>query len=398
MDTHSKSHSRRSDSPGLTILLPCFNEAVTLKKCIEEIKVATRELEVSTEILVADNGSQDGSPEIATSNGARVIHVFEKGYGNALRAGIESAESPLIIFADADLSYSFSDIPIIYDRMLTGAEFVIGNRFGGRMESKAMPWKNRYIGNPVLSFIGRLLFPTPVRDFHCGLRGISKRAFKTLGVVSSGMEFASEMVVKASLLNIRTEEFPTVLRRDGRDSSPRLRPWRDGWRHLRLMLALAPEKTLIFPGLALTVLGLVAWLFLLSGPVEIRGMRFDIHTLALSSSSLICGCQIVGLGLLAREYAQTVGLRPATASGSLLQKRGISELMLIIGAGCILTGVAAAGIAIMDWAGASFGDLDPAETMRVVIPAITFTIIGCQFIASSVVISLMNLPVRKSES
>lgn len=239
----------------LTILMPCLNEAETLKSCIRKGRAFLREQGISGEVLVADNGSDDGSVALAEREGARVVHVAQRGYGSALIAGVQSAQGRFVIMGDSDDSYDFSRLHLFVEKLRQGEQLVMGNRFRGGIAKGAMPALHRYLGNPVLSFIGRLLYSTPARDFHCGLRGFDRRAVLDLGLNASGMEFASEMVVKASLHRLRVCEVPTTLSPDGRSRPPHLRSWRDGWRHLRFLLMMSPRWLLLYPGLALLSLG-----------------------------------------------------------------------------------------------------------------------------------------------
>ena len=263
----------------LTLLMPCLDEALTLPACLQEARETLEKLQVSGEILIADNGSTDGSQAIAEAAGARVIPVTQRGYGHALNTGIQAARGRYVIMADADGSYDFRESGPMLEALRQGADIAMGNRFAGGIHPGAMPWKNRYIGNPVLSYLGRLLFKIPTRDFHCGLRGGSKEAINGLALRTGGMEFASEMVIKAALSGLKMVETPVSLRQDGRDRPPHLRPWRDGWRHLRFMLLFSPKWVFLLPGLASLLIGLLGFAALLTGPVPIGNITLDVHTL-----------------------------------------------------------------------------------------------------------------------
>lgn len=378
------------ESLELTVLMPCLNEEVTLENCIQKVQQAMKKAGISGEVLISDNMSTDNSPTIAQEAGARVIVAKEKGYGSALDTGFQNALGKYIIMGDADSSYDFGSIPEILDQLHLGADLVMGNRFKGGIEKGAMPWKNRYIGNPILSFLGRILFNIPVKDFHCGLRGINKEAYHKLGMTSPGMEFASEMVIKSSLLNQCIKEIPTVLRKDGRTDSPRLRPWRDGWRHLRLMLSMAPGKTLKLPGVIITILGLLSWLILLPGMFSVSGVNLDVHTLLFSSTFLTIGPLLIFLSSFGKIYARNLGLLPLQKS--FLQKKTAPEMMLLFGIIAILSGIACACVLINFWSNKNFGDLETSSTMRWAIPSVTLIILGVESLAASILLRLINTP------
>ncbi len=298
----------------LSVVMPCLNEARTITACVSEALEALKASGICGEVIIADNGSTDGSQALASEAGARVVAVKAKGYGNALRGGIAAARGRYLIMGDADQSYDFSHLPRFLERLRAGAGLVMGNRFCGGIAAGAMPWKNRYIGNPILSFFGRLLFRTPARDFHCGLRGFSMEAYRRMDLRTTGMEFASEMVIKASLLGLRVEEVPTVLRQDGRGRPPHLRPWRDGWRHLRFMLLFSPRWLFLIPGLALFFSGLLAMALLLPGPRHLGRIELDVHTLLFASIGVLVGFQSVAMAVLSKSFAIRAGLRPREES------------------------------------------------------------------------------------
>lgn len=362
----------------LTILMPCLNEAETLATCIEKAMGFLKENAIDGEVLIADNGSSDGSQDIARAAGARVIHVEQPGYGAALRGGIEAARGRYVIMGDADDSYDFTDLDGYVEKLRAGYQLVMGNRFRGGIAPGAMPPLHRYIGNPVLSFVGRLFFRSPVRDFHCGLRGFDREAVLALGLTTPGMEFASEMVVKATLNRLRITEVPTTLRPDGRGRPPHLRSWRDGWRHLRFLLIFSPRWLFLYPGLALLLLGLVGLLALLPGPVRIAGVVFDIHTMLFASLAVIIGYQAVQLGLFSRFYGARTGLLPADPAVTRLVEFTTLERGLVVGILLILAGLAGSIAALFSWGETAFGALDPRAGMRVAIPSATAIALGVQ--------------------
>ena len=290
----------------LTIVMPCLNEAETIVTCVEMARRGLEAAGVSGEVLVADNGSTDGSIELAEKHGARVVRVAAKGYGNALRGGIEAARGRWILMGDADASYDFGEAPRFIGKLREGCDLVMGCRLpagGGTIKPGAMPWKNRWLGNPVLSFIGRLLFRTPIRDFHCGLRAFSREACERMALKTTGMEFASEMVMKASLFGMRMAEVPITLHPDGRSRPPHLRPWRDGWRHLRFMLIYSPRWLFLVPGLVLAAIGLGAGALLSFGPVTVGAVRLEVGTLIISSISLILCAQLFAFAFFSKIFA-----------------------------------------------------------------------------------------------
>jgi glycosyltransferase involved in cell wall biosynthesis len=381
--------------PELSIVLPCLNEAETLETVINKAKDWCISSDVSCEIIVADNGSIDGSIEIAKANGARVIHVAEKGYGAALYSGFEAAESEYIIMGDSDDSYDFSSLDVFWRELLNGADFVIGNRFGGGIEKGAMPWKNRYIGNPILSAMGRLLFNTHIRDFHCGIRGITKSAFKRMDLRSTGMEFASEMIVKATSLNLNIVEVPTTLSKDGRSRPPHLRPFRDGWRHVRFMLLASPTWLFQIPSLLIFFTSVIAYLTLLSGQLNVFGINFDIHTLFYAQIGIFLGVLIHLTG----RVAQTIGTRDGFFLGEKKKQHkaiGISpEFGALIGALLVLVGLLWGGLAINEWGEVGFGDLENGQFLRIVSLSSSLISVGGTIFSFSLLQGFLMLPTRK---
>ena len=377
----------------LSIVMPCLNEAATLEKCIRKAHDFLRRNRVVGEVVIGDNGSTDGSPDIARRAGARVVPVAVRGYGAAVHTAAMAAHGRFIIMGDADDSYDFGNLMPMLEKLRGGADLVMGNRFAGGIVPGAMPWKNRFIGNPALSGLGRLLFRVPVHDFHCGLRGFSKAALESLDLQTDGMEYASEMVIKASLLRLRIAEVPTTLGIDGRGRTPHLRPWRDGWRHLRLMLLFSPRWLFLYPGIVLMVLGSVIGLWLLPAPRVIGGIELDVHTLLYCAMAVLIGFQATCFAVLANTYAIDQGLLAQDSRIWSASRRVTLELGLAVGAGLVLIGLAASFAAIWDWGEQSFGHLDPSRTLRAVIPSALALTLGCQVALSSFFLSILGLKV-----
>jgi hypothetical protein len=375
----------------LTILLPCLNEAATLAGCVAQAQDFLQRRGVEGEVLVADNGSRDGSREIARRAGARVVEVRTRGYGAALLGGIRAARGRYVIMGDADGSYDFGALDGFVAKLRAGAQLVVGNRFAGGIRPGAMPPLNRYLGNPVLSALGRLFFGTPVGDFHCGLRGFDRDAIERLDLATTGMEFASEMIVKASLAGLRIEEVPTTLAPDGRGRPSHLRPWRDGWRHLRFLLLYAPAWLFLYPGLALVTLGFVACMAVLPGPLVLGSVVFDVHTLVMATGALVVGAQTVVFFLIAKEFAINEGLLPDSRRFRAL-RRALSLERLVAG-GLVLGGLGLAGCiaALVAWRRADFGDLDYGWMMRLVVPSVAALALGVQGVFAGFLLSLIDL-------
>ena len=378
----------------LTILMPCLNEAETIETCIQKATGYLRRSGVVGEVLIADNGSTDGSVELAQRLGARVVKVRERGYGAALIAGIEAARGRYVIMGDADDSYEFSDLAGFVNALRGGNQLVMGNRFKGGIKPGAMPPLHRYLGNPVLSTIGRVFFNSPVGDFHCGLRGFNREAIAGLGLCSPGMEFASEMVVKATLKKLKITEVPTTLSPDGRSRPPHLRSWRDGWRHLRFLMLFSPRWLFLYPGIVLSLLGLASMVWLLPGPRTIGGVTLDINTLAFACAATICGVQSTVFSLFATVFAADVGLLPASKLARRFAGIATFEFGMVLGGVLLLLGLGTAGFAVGIWGRGSFGTLDPAMSMRIVLPAVTALVLGAQFVFSSFFLSVLDLPNR----
>lgn len=376
----------------LSIVMPCLNEAETLAGCVREALAALESAGLRGEVIVADNGSTDGSREIAASLGARVVPVAERGYGSALRGGIAAARGEFILMGDADGSYDFTEAGRFVRKLREGFDLVMGNRFAGGIQPGAMPWKNRYLGNPVLSGLGRLFFSVPAGDFHCGLRAFSKAACERLELHTTGMEFASEMVIKARLLGQRIGEIPVQLRPDGRSRPPHLRPWRDGWRHLRFMLLFSPRWLFLYPGLLLMAIGLLGGSVLLEGPRRLGSVEFDVHTLLFCGAAVLVGFQAAAFAVLTRVFAEKHGLRPASGRWT-----GANSLEIGLGVGLllVLAGLGLSVAAVAFWKSQGFGALNPAQVLRWVIPGATLFALGFQVILASFFLSILQLPLER---
>lgn len=381
----------------LSIVMPCLNEENTVATCIQKARDWLNASGVSGEIIVGDNGSTDNSINLATDSGARIIKVSSKGYGSALFHSTQAARGKYVIFGDADDSYNFSDLSPFLQQLRYGADLVMGNRFAGGIEKGAMPWKNRYLGNPILSGIGRLFFNTDVKDFHCGLRGLSKAAFNKMDLKTSGMEYASEMVIKASILNMKVVEVPTTLKVDGRGSAPHLQPWRDGWRHLRFMLLYSPKWLFWYPGLFLLVFGLITSAWLLTGPKTFSGITLDIHSLLYAQVCAIAGFQALSFGVLTRKLGLRLGILPHSHNLESFDRRFQLEKTLAAGFALVAAGMVSLAASAVSWAAGGFSELIPAVTMRIAIPSAMIIIIGLQTIFFGFCFGFMELGIRSKE-
>ncbi|MCW3844006.1 glycosyltransferase family 2 protein [Micromonospora yasonensis] len=375
----------------VTVLLPCLNEAETLDVCVRKALRSLAECGVVGEVLVSDNGSTDGSQEIAERAGARVVHAPIRGYGGALLGGIEQARGRYVIMADADDSYALSDLGPFVASLRAGHDVVMGNRFRGGIATGAMPPLHRWLGNPVLSWLGRRLFGlSRVGDFHCGMRGFNADRIRALGLCMPGMEFASELVVRAALAGYDIVEVPTTLSPDGRSRPPHLRTWRDGWRHLRFLLVFAPRKTLVWPGFVVALLGLVGVGTLTPGPVDLGAVEFDVNSLVYACLMVLVGAQLAIFGGLAEIYGRQERLVPRRSTD-----RWIRFLRLETGVtiGLLLLAAGAAGTvgAVWHWGLVDFDDLDPHATLRVVLPSATAVALGVVVFFSGLVGSLLTL-------
>jgi glycosyltransferase involved in cell wall biosynthesis len=381
----------------LSVVMPCLNEAETLAVCVDKALAALAENHIAGEVIVADNGSTDGSQAIATAHGARVVPVPLRGYGAALNAGIQAARGKYVLMADADDSYEFAHIPRFLAELRdrpdgsAGADLVMGNRFRGGIGPKAMPFLHRYLGNPVLSLIGRALFHAPIGDFHCGIRAFSKDAYERLALRTTGMEFASEMVVKSSLLGQKMTEVPTTLKKDGRSRPPHLKTWRDGWRHLRFLLMYSPRWLFLYPGLALMIVGLAAMAWLLPAERPLGHMNLGVDTLAYMAAAVLLGFQLVFFGVAAKVFAISEGLLPEDESFQRWFRYITLETGLIVGVLLVLAGIGIALSSVVSWSHAGYGPLPPVQMMRRTLPAMLCLMLGTEICFASFFLSLLGL-------
>ena len=379
----------------LTIVMPCLNEAETLARCIGKAMRFLEESGVAGEIVIGDNGSTDGSIEIAERHGARVVDVPIRGYGAAVYHAALAAKGLYVIMGDADDSYDFRALAPLVTKLREGYDIVVGNRFLGGIRPGAMPWKNRYIGNPILSSIGRLFFNCPARDFHCGLRGFSAEAFRRMDLRTTGMEFASEMVIRATLLGMRITEVPTTLDPDGRSRPPHLRPWRDGWRHLRFMLLFSPRWLFLIPGLVLMLIGMIGNAAFWMGNVSIGMFHFGVHTMLYAAVTVLVGYQAVLFSIFTKTFAISEGLLPEDPVLNRMFRYVTLESGLIVGLLLLLLGAGGTVSAFLRWSAAAFGPLNPDTMLRQVIPAAFTFMLGCQTILSSFFLSVLGLRIRR---
>jgi glycosyltransferase involved in cell wall biosynthesis len=377
----------------LTIVMPCLNEAETVVACIEKALNFLSRAGIRGEVLIADNGSTDGSQQLATDAGARVAPIPERGYGAALLGGMAAARGRYIIMGDADDSYDFSTLDAFVSKLRGGHPLVMGNRFAGGIMPGAMPPLHRYLGNPVLSFIGRLLFRSPIGDFHCGLRGFDRQAMLNLKLASPGMEFASEMIVKATLAGFNIAEVPTILRPDGRSRPPHLRSWRDGWRHLRFLLMMSPRWLLLYPGLFLSLVGGLVSAAIFARPLAIGGISFDIHTMLFAAGAGILGLQLILFSVLSRSIGLLKGVLPQSPSFERFLRGFTLERGVILGALVICAGLGLAIYSLELWFSARLASLDPREIMRLVIPSVALMVMGAEVLFASFILSFIDAPV-----
>ena len=391
-------HIEAADAPDvregaceLTILMPCLNEAETLERCIVKALAFLARSGVVGEVLIADNGSNDGSQAIAVAAGARVVPITERGYGSALLGGIYAARGRFVIMGDSDDSYDFSRLDEFVAKLRAGSELVMGNRFKGGIQSGAMPPLHRYLGNPVLTTIGRIFFRSPCADFHCGLRGFNRESILSLDLQASGMEFASEMVVKATIRGLRIAEVPTTLSPDGRSRPPHLRSWRDGWRHLRFLLLFSPRWLFLYPGAATLISGALAMVWLLPHARRIGGVTLDIHTLLYAAVAVVIGVQSIQFWLFANIYGMREGIVPPDPKFHQMIRVFTLEVGLIVGALLLLLGLALSVLALTQWGVAAFGALSPDTTMRLVIPAGATILLAFQIAYGAFFLSVLEI-------
>lgn len=375
----------------LSVVMPCLNEAETLAVCIKKAQGFFAKYDINGEVVIADNGSTDGSQDIAKGLNARVIHVEAKGYGNALKGGIQQARGTYVIMGDADDSYDFENLQAYVDKLREGYDLVMGNRFKGGIKKGAMPFLHKYLGNPVLSFLGRLFFKINIGDFHCGLRGFKKEAFYKMNLQTTGMEFASEMIVKSKLNNLSIAEVPTILSPDGRTRPPHLNTWRDGWRHLRFLLLYSPNWLFLIPGLILLIFGFLGSALLIIQPVELNTITLDVHTLLYTATSIIIGFQFVLFYGLTKIYAVENNLLPKSNRYQKLFKILNLEKGLIIGGLFVVLGIVLTVVSVSLWQATNFSNLEPTKLLRYVIPAIISLQLGTQIVLFSLFFSILGL-------
>ena len=375
----------------LTILMPCLNEALTLATCINKAKTFLETNNIDGEILIADNGSTDGSQNIAKELGARVVDIQEKGYGAALIGGCNNALGKYVIMGDSDDSYDFSNLMPFVEKLREGYDLVMGNRFKGGIEKGAMPPLHRYLGNPVLSFIGRVLYHSNIKDFHCGLRGYNKDSIQKLNLHTTGMEYASEMVVQATLHKLKICEVPTTLKKDGRDRPPHLRSWSDGWRHLTFLLMHAPQWLFLYPGLILWILGLVFSSIIIISPIVIGDIKFSINSLLYGATANIIGFQMILFYVLTKKYATKTRFIPTTNEklSKLTMNKGI-----FVGAILFVLGIVGSIVAVVLWSKTGFGELVPENMLRLTIPTLILMVNGIQLMFSSFFLGILDIEVK----
>lgn len=378
----------------LSIVMPCLNEAETLATCIRKARNYLESSGVSGEVLIADNGSTDGSQDIARQEGAQVVPVSRRGYGAALLGGIEAARGRYVIMGDSDDSYDFTALQLFVNGLRNGADVVMGNRFKGGIQPGAMPFLHKYLGNPVLSWLGRLFFKIPIGDFHCGLRGFSRDRIQALNLRTTGMEFASEMIVRAATAGYRIDEVPTALRPDGRSRPPHLRTWRDGWRHLCFLLMYSPRWLFLNPGISLLVLGVLAAAVLFPGVVTIGDIGFDIHTFIVASFLLLVGMQAISFAVITRRFGTTHGLMPSSRFSTLLEALTLERVLIASG---LLAGAGAIGLikSILQWASIDFGPLEYSSLLKILIISMTSLSLGIQLALTAFLSSIVEIPTRQ---
>lgn len=375
----------------LSIIMPCLNEAETIGTCIKKALEYIKTSGISAEIVIGDNGSTDGSQEISKNLGARVVDIPVKGYGAALLGAINASKGKYIIMGDSDDSYDFLTLQPFVDKLREGNDLVMGNRFKGGIQKGAMPFLHRYLGNPVLSFIGRLFFNIAAKDFHCGLRGFNKQSILSLNLITTGMEFASEMVVKSALFKLKIVEVPTTLAPDGRSRPPHLRTWRDGWRHLRFLLLYSPKWLFLIPGVLFFLFSVVFFIITSFTAISLAGIKFDIHTLTYLGSMIIISYQLILFYMFSKTYCINQGLLPASFSSRILNLFSL-EASIIVGLILFLGGLSLGVYLFSFWAGKNFGSIvDLRATFRILIPSIVLLITGIQTIFSGFMLSTLGI-------
>lgn len=374
----------------VTLLMPCLNEAETLERCIRKAHTGLKQAGVQGEVLIADNGSQDDSPAIAAANGARVLHVPRRGYGAALAAGIAAANGRYVIMGDADDSYDWSNIKPFVDKLREGYPLVMGTRLKGTILPGAMPPLHRWLGNPVLTAIGNILFRTRVSDYHCGMRGFERNTILDFDLTTPGMEFATELVAKAALHHVRMTEVPITYHPDGRSRAPHLRTWRDGWRHLIFMLLMSPSWLFYGPGLLFFFCGIFGNLLILPGALEIGEIVFDVHTLLVANICLIIGVQLLIQNVIAQTFAAHTGILPPGRASRFGSRSGVLSIGLLVGVVLVLVGLIPILHSVSLWAALRFGDLEVHEVLRLLMPGLTLVTLGVQVFFGSFMLGLLN--------
>jgi glycosyltransferase involved in cell wall biosynthesis len=395
-DSRPERDVRAADACELTILMPCLNEAETLARCIIKARGFLDRSGIDGEVVIADNGSTDGSQSIAEAEGARVVPIAARGYGSALRGGIHAARGRYVIMGDSDDSYDFSALDGFVEKLRAGYQLVMGNRFHGGIKPGAMPPLHRYLGNPVLTAVGRIFFHSPCGDFHCGLRGFDRDAIQALDLQATGMEFASEMVVKATIHKLRVAEVPTTLSPDGRSRPPHLKSWRDGWRHLRFLLLFSPRWLFLYPGAALFVIGLAMMVWLLPEPRHVGGVELDIHTLFYAALGVVVGVYSMQFWVFANIYGMREGIVPPDPRFSAMMRVVTLEAGLIVGTLLLLFGLGLGVYALSAWGSVRFGPLSPERSMRLVIPSGTAILLAFQIAYGAFFVSVLEIRASNS--
>ena len=375
----------------LSILMPCLNEEETIGVCINNAKTYLLNSSIQGEIIIADNGSEDKSIEIAIQSGAKVVNIDKKGYGAAILGGVAEAKGTYIIMGDSDCSYDFLHLDPFVHQLRKGKQLVMGNRFKGGVKKGAMPFLHKYLGNPVLSFIGRLFFKIPIGDFHCGLRGFDRNSIIKLGLQTSGMEFASEMIVKSSLAKLSIVEVPTTLSPDGRSRPPHLRTWRDGWRHLRFLLMFSPRWLFLYPGIFLILVGLLLSVALSISSIKFSDIVLDTHSLLFSAMLILLGFQLVAFWFFTKIYTITIGMLPKSKWWDKLFTIFNLERGILISLAIFIVGLLIWIKLYIDWYTSGFGELDVSVTMRKAIPSVVLILLGIQGIMYSFFFSILGI-------
>jgi len=381
-------------APEVSIVIPCLNEAETLAKVIRKALASFARMGVAGEVVVADNGSSDGSQQIAVDEGARLVHVPQRGYGAALHGGISAAYGEFVVMGDADDSYDLGSMDECLTHLRAGADLVMGNRFAGRIMPNAMPWLHKWLGNPVLSWLGRVLFNSTVGDFHCGLRAFRKSAWEAIALQTSGMEYASEMVIKAAIFGQRIVEVPITLYKDGRSRPPHLRTWRDGWRHLRFMLAYAPNWVFFFPGALMSIIGALTVIWLVPGVQVVGNVMLDINTMVIAASVFLLGIQVMLFGILAKQYMTTRGLIPTSARFTKINRVISIEYGLVISLVILAIGIWFVAQVFGVWQSSGFQFLNTQSSARMTLIGGSLMILAGQVGFTSILVSILGLDIR----